>query len=129
MALPVREGTGHPTLSLSARRPGDRSHTSPGAARVGAGAPDPAPAAGRRAPPRRRVTCGRAGALAGGRHDRQADVRRVRPRAVDPLLRRPEVLVAGPVDVVDVLLRVAVDHGEPGALHLHHDLVTLLEAV
>ena len=54
-------------------------------------------------------------------------MRRGTLRAVDALHRRDVVLVLRLEDILDVLLRVAVDDREPCALHLDHDLVALLE--
>src|SRR5262249_48578392 len=64
-----------------------------------------------------------------GLRDGRLDVRRVALRTVDPVGGGLEVGVPGLEDVRHVLLRVAVDDGEPGALHLGHDAVALQEAV
>src|SRR6266571_4690792 len=56
-------------------------------------------------------------------------MRRIPRRAMDTLLGGLEVRVLGLEDVGYVLLRIAVDQGEPCALHLDHDLVPLAEAV
>ena len=50
-------------------------------------------------------------------------------RAMNALFGRLEVFRFGLENVFHVFLRVAVDDGEPGALHLHHDLVPLAEIV
>jgi hypothetical protein len=40
-----------------------------------------------------------------------------------------KILVPGFKDIADVFLWISVNQGKPAALHLHHDLVTLLETV
>src|SRR5438067_290243 len=62
-------------------------------------------------------------------HHRQDDVRGEPRRAPDALPGDLEVGVLRLEDVRHILLRVAVDQWEPGALHLHHDLVPLAETV
>src|SRR5690349_19516288 len=54
-----------------------------------------------------------------------------RSRAAHPHALRGlhEVARRCPVDVGHVALRVSVEHGEPAALHLHHDSVSLPERV
>src|SRR6266545_5150620 len=62
-------------------------------------------------------------------HYLQAHVRGKPRRTIHALLGDLEVGVCGLEDVRDILLRIAVVEREPGALHLHHDLVPLAEAV
>ena len=70
----------------------------------------------------RRVTWRRGG-------DGQHDVRRLRAGSEDALRGRDEVGRLREKDVRHELLRVPIDHREPGALHLHHDAVPGLERV
>ena len=62
-------------------------------------------------------------------NDRHVDARRVARRSVDAVRRLREVLVPRLEDGLRVDLRIAIDHREPRALHLHHDAVPLAERV
>ena len=63
------------------------------------------------------------------RHEWEFEVRGQRGGAIDALGGFDEIGLGGGVDAGGELLRVAVDDGEPGGLHLDHDAVTLKENV
>jgi len=55
------------------------------------------------------------------RYDRDAYVGGVLTRAKDSLRRRLKVRFLRLENISDESLRIAVDDGKPGTLHLHHD--------
>src|SRR6266704_3790440 len=60
---------------------------------------------------------------------RQNNARRIRCRVIDALGCFLKVSISAQLVVGQILLRVACDQREPGALDLHHDAMALLESV
>src|SRR5437773_1797638 len=73
--------------------------------------------------------CGESDARGFLPHDRDLDARRVPGRVPDAMSLGPKIRRLRSEDVGDPGLRVAVVQREPGALDLHHDLVTPLERI
>src|ERR1700741_822551 len=63
------------------------------------------------------------------RHDRKNQAGRKTPARINALSSGAEVAGLRPIDAGDKLLRIAVDHREPGGLHLNHEAMTLEEYV
>src|SRR6185437_2609391 len=65
----------------------------------------------------------------GGRKNREHDARRKLLRTVDALSGLLKVGLLRFKNIGDKFLRIAVNDGEPGALHLNHEAMALLENV